>query len=143
MANHSVLGKNINWEWKILIPNLPLWFFSLNLTSANINKKCWLYDLWSNYYNTNYLIRFGKNDILSFKITGHSHLLFLLEFLKNSWVESRTTDAQWRLFSLKSRTFGPGQTNWANKFWGIWSIFGQTISIHFATVSPFSMFSNI
>jgi hypothetical protein len=29
---------------------------------------------------------------------------------------------------LKSRTFGHGQTNWANKFWKIWGIFGQTIS---------------
>ena len=29
-------------------------------------------------------------------------------------------------FSLKSRIFGLGQTNWANRFWGI---FGQTISI--------------
>ena len=25
---------------------------------------------------------------------------------------------------LKSRTFGLGQTNWADKFWGIWGIFG-------------------
>jgi len=41
---------------------------------------------------------------------------------------------------LKSRTFGLGQTNWANKFWGIWGIFGQTISTHFGTVNPLSMF---
>ena len=47
------------------------------------------------------------------------------------------------IFSLKSRTFGLGQTNWADKFWGIWGIFGQTISTHFATVSPLSMFSII
>jgi hypothetical protein len=46
-------------------------------------------------------------------------------------------------FSLKSRTFELGQTNWADKFWGIWSIFGQTISTHFGTVSPMSMFSII
>jgi hypothetical protein len=26
---------------------------------------------------------------------------------------------------LKSRTFGLGQTNWANKFLGIWGIFYQ------------------
>ena len=56
---------------------------------------------------------------------------------------SQTTDAQWSLFSLKSRTFGPGQTKWANKFWGIWGIFRQTISTHFGTVSPLSMFSII
>ena len=46
-------------------------------------------------------------------------------------------------FLFKSRTFGLGQSNWANKFWGIWGIFGQTISTHFGTVSPLSMFSII
>ena len=30
---------------------------------------------------------------------------------------------------------------WADKFWGIWGIFGQTISTHFGTVSHLSMFS--
>ena len=29
---------------------------------------------------------------------------------------------------------------WADKFWGIWSIFGQFISTHFGTMSPLSMF---
>ena len=43
-------------------------------------------------------------------------------------------------FSLKSRTFGFGQTDWADKFWGIRGIFGQTISTYFGTVSPLSMF---
>ena len=38
---------------------------------------------------------------------------------------------------------GIGQTNWADKFWGIWGIFGRTISTHFGTVSPLSMFSII
>jgi hypothetical protein len=33
-----------------------------------------------------------------------------------------------KLFSLKSRFFVLGQTNWADKFWGIWGIFDQTIS---------------
>ena len=27
---------------------------------------------------------------------------------------------------MKSQTFGLGQTNWADKFWDIWGIFGQT-----------------
>jgi hypothetical protein len=44
-------------------------------------------------------------------------------------------------FSLKSQTFGLGQTIWADKFWGIWGIFGQFISTHFSNVSPLSMFS--
>ena len=29
---------------------------------------------------------------------------------------------------------------WADKFWGIWGIFGRFISTHFVTVSPLSMF---
>ena len=37
----------------------------------------------------------------------------------------------------KSQTFGLGQTNWADKFWGIWGIFGQTISTHFDTLKSF------
>ena len=42
----------------------------------------------------------------------------------------RTTDSQWSLFSLKSRTFELGQTNWVDKFWGIWGIFGWTSNQH-------------
>ena len=41
------------------------------------------------------------------------------------------------LFLLKSRTFGLGQTIWADKFWGI---SGQFIITHFGTVYPLSMF---
>ena len=29
-------------------------------------------------------------------------------------------------FSLKSTNFGPGQTNWADEYWGIWGIFCKT-----------------
>ena len=32
---------------------------------------------------------------------------------------------------MKSRTFGLGQTNLTDKFWGIWGIFGRNISTHF------------
>ena len=32
---------------------------------------------------------------------------------------------------------------WADKFWGIFDIFGQTINTHFVTVSPLAMFSII
>ena len=46
-------------------------------------------------------------------------------------------------FFIESRTFGLGQTNWTDKFWGIWGIFGQTISTHLRTVSPLFMFSII
>jgi hypothetical protein len=43
-------------------------------------------------------------------------------------------------FFIKSQTFGLGQTICADKFWGIWGIFGQVISTHFGTGSPLSMF---
>jgi hypothetical protein len=46
-----------------------------------------------------------------------------------------------RAFFRKSQTFGLGQTNWAENFWGIWGIFGQFISTHFGTVGSLSMFS--
>ena len=46
-------------------------------------------------------------------------------------------------FSLKFQTFGLGKTNWADRFCGIWGIFGWTISTHFDTVSPLPMFSII
>ena len=36
------------------------------------------------------------------------------------WQWTRIMDAQWSLLLSKSRTFGFGQTNWADKFWGIW-----------------------
>ena len=70
--------------------------------------------------------------------TGKNLMIFAAPIL-------HTTDygCQMKLFSLKSRTYGLGQTNWADKFWGIWGIFGQTISTHFGTVSPLSMFSII
>ena len=37
----------------------------------------------------------------------------------------------------------PNFRAWADKFWGIWGIFGRTISTHFGRVSPLSMFSII
>ena len=42
-------------------------------------------------------------------------------------------------FSLKSRTFGLGQTNWADKFKSISGIFVQTINTQFGTVSSLSI----
>jgi hypothetical protein len=70
------------------------------------------------------------------------HVYFFLEAL-NFIVSAADYGRQRKLFSLKSRTFGLGEKNWADKFWGIWGIFGRTISTHFCTVSPLSMFSII
>ena len=59
--------------------------------------------------------------------------LFLLYHL--TWWNIRTTDTQRELFS-KIWNFGLGQTNWAEIFWGIWNIFGQTISTILALWVP-------
>ena len=48
--------------------------------------------------------------------------------------EKRATDAQWSLFFIKTQNFW--QTNLADKLWGIWSIFSQTLSTRFGTLSP-------
>ena len=60
-----------------------------------------------------------------------------LEYRPGLWTPNEA------FFSLKSRTFGLGQTNWADKFWGIWGIFCQTLGTHFGTVSPLFIFSII
>ena len=39
-------------------------------------------------------------------------------------------------------TFGLEQTIWADKFWGIWGLFGRFISTHFGTLRPLSMLFN-
>ena len=67
-----------------------------------------------------------KNCFTSLK--GLCGVLFVLVLW---WLYSRTTDAQWSLFSLKFQTFRLGQTIWADNFWGNWGIFGQLISTHF------------
>ena len=67
---------------------------------------------------------------------------------------AKTFDQQWNYgitdygcpmepFFIEIQNFWVWQTNWADKFLGIWSIFGQIISTHFGTVSPLSMFSII
>ena len=121
----------------------PVAFFQFQFESY----KCWY--SFKFFWNKNLKTSMRKNKFLNAKqaLWWVNDFLFLLTChltRKNckvcAWSLPRTTDAQWSLFSLKSRTFGLGQTNWADKFWGIWGIFGQTISTHFGTVSPLSMF---
>jgi hypothetical protein len=63
--------------------------------------------------------------------------LFFFQHLHDPW----TTDAQWSIFSLKSQTFGLGQTNWADKFWGIWGIFGYISALILVLWVPCPCFS--
>jgi hypothetical protein len=49
------------------------------------------------------------------------HGLILIKFTSACMDCRRPIQA---FFLLKSRTFGLRQTNWADKFWGIWGIFG-------------------
>ena len=53
---------------------------------------------------------------------------------------ARTTDAQWSIFSLKSRTFGLEQTNWADKFWSIWEFSAKLSAPILLQWVPLSMF---
>ena len=41
-------------------------------------------------------------------------------------------------FFIEIQNFWTWADKWADKFWGIWGIFCQTISTHFGTVSPSS-----
>ena len=93
----------------------------------------------------NVLTIFSSNDkSLTFKLCIKIIWIMSLKSAESDiCVRPWTMDAQWSLFSLKSRSSGFGQTKWANKFWGIWGIFGWTISTHFSAVSPLSMFSII
>ena len=93
---------------------------------------------WSKKYS---LLNYLKIESwMGFRLFSHTFLKVEIWYsLKD--IGTQTTDAQWSLFSLKSRTFGSGSTIWVDKFWGIWGIFSQTISTHFCTVSPLSMLS--
>ena len=46
-------------------------------------------------------------------------------------------------FFIEIQNFWAWSDKLGDKFWGIWGIFGQTISTHFGTVSSLSMFSII
>ena len=85
----------------------------------------------------------------SFKLQGNfvcyllSYWLKILNQLKFfACSGTRTTVAQWSLFSSKSQTFWAWADNLGRILGGIWGIFGQFISTHFGTVSTFSIFSN-
>ena len=96
-----------------------------------------------------------KSQMFCIKSYSYRHVFSLLFYFKLCWIlvrkpmvsphtefpsvatiqakpctNARTTDAQWSLFSLKSRIFGLGQTNWADKFWGIWGYFRPTYQHH-------------
>ena len=66
--------------------------------------------------------------------------------INQDWIHFTSRHGPWtprESFFRKSHTFGLGQTNWTENLGGIWGIFGQSISTHFGTVSPLSMFSLI
>ena len=61
-------------------------------------------------------------------------------FTSKRFLNTRTTDAQRSLFSLKTRTYG--QTDWADKFWDIWGIFGWTILVQWVPYPFFPLFNH-
>ena len=102
-------------------------------------KKCLEYHKIKTNKLNNALILDFKSEII--RQHRRTHLkAFRSRCRFSSGSTTRTTDAQRSLFSLKYQTFGLGQAIWADKFWGIWGIYGQFISTNFATVSPLSIF---
>ena len=77
------------------------------------------------------------------KIESNSRSNFI-SFAKNPVKQKPSHYHSWHgLRTLNEAPFWLWQTNLADKFWGIWGIFGQTISTHFDRVSPLTMFSII
>ena len=56
-----------------------------------------------------------------------SSLVFRSEF---RYIATRTTDAQWSLFHLNPELLWLRLTNWADRFWDIWGIFGRITYQH-------------
>ena len=79
---------------------------------------------------------------------GRKDILVVRKFIKNSLNNSNVNTLyntkhglrtpRESFFFQKSRTFGLGQTFWAEIFWGIWGIFGQTIKTILALWVPCS-----
>ena len=110
------------------------------------------WDNFKTFYKINKLIIFVYSNFIQVPslIVSREYNAAKTQFQKGFHVSNlnplyRLTDYRHpeRAFFQKSRTFGLGQTFWAEIFWSIWGIFGRTISTHFGTVSSLSMFSII
>ena len=91
-------------EWPVLAKVfLPQSFISCEMPKQNKTKK--------------------QVSKITNKLKWKKSCLIAVEFISDiAWVtnvQTRTTNAQWSFFSLKSRTFGLGQTNWSDKLWVI------------------------
>ena len=96
------------------------------------------YQLWSERDSMTPVVEFGKTKVICFRF-----LIVILYSGSILSIKTRTADSQWSLFSLKSRTFGLGQTNWTHKLWGIWGIFGlTTILVQWVPWRCFTLFNN-
>ena len=135
------------WHWTLLsFPDTEIWSRSYTTRS---DISC-LHVNWSHV--TNHIKNKLKHLIVYEKMRTcvWASFIFILHIKEyqtvytkkyNVMMENTDYGLPMKSFSLKSRTFGFGQTNWTDKFWGIWVIFGLFISTHFGTVSPLYMFS--
>ena len=74
----------------------------------------------------NFLVSPGCQKIDYFRFNVVIHSFHAKPKGRNIWLyyvnhEIGTPDGQSSLFSMIFQTFALGQTNWANKFWGIWA----------------------
>jgi hypothetical protein len=73
----------------------------------------------------------------------HCYIRISLHGLTLSTIHHELQTPNEAFFHKNPEFLGLGRQIQADKFWGIWGIFGQTISTHFGTVSSFSVFSII
>ena len=136
-ASHDPKGMLVLCTSTKIELELGLWVVAVNLVIlchfVPFNE-CWM----NQYFLTFSLEEFSK-------------------FIRCNWPLSGTLTFEWKgyfhglrtpneaFFHRNPKLLGLdrqfGQTIWADKFRGIWGIFGWFISTHFGTVSPLSMFS--
>ena len=115
--------------------------------NGNAERYTWKINRETNWTISGEFLRFGTTvplrEASSYKVTCNFKTNVDHRSLTTYLFTDYGRPMQRSFFSLKSRTFGLEQTNWADKFRDILGIFSQTISTHFGTVSPLSMFSII
>ena len=126
ICKNRLTGMRYHWEctinWRIL------WRCNIEVTSLLGFPETWEHWTECTYANSCCLV----NSIMEF------HLKMVLVTKHRL----RTPNAM-KPFFIEIQNFWVGQTDWADKFWGIWGIFGQTISTHFCTVNLLFIFSII
>ena len=87
------------------------------------------------------IVRYYSGRKISRKFLPNS--AYILFCRRNAQTHGLRTSNVALIFSLKSQTFGLGQTILGDNFWGIWGIFGQLVSTDFGTVKDGKKFRSL